>query len=131
MKNFVDLNFEGKVYPVNVRKTEILGLKAYSSVEQIQDPVDLAIIATPSQNCARVLEQCGKAGICGVKIISAGFKEIGPEGQALEKEIAETSKKYDIRIVGPNYLSVIRPGICLNATFMNKMPRALLDGFRS
>jgi acetyltransferase len=123
MKNFLDLNFEGKVYPVNVRKKEILGQKAYSNVEQIIDPVDLAIIATPSQTVPEVLDQCGKAGIRGVIIISAGFKEIGPEGQALEKRIAETSKKYGIRIVGPNCLGVIRPGIFLNATFMNKMPK--------
>ncbi len=123
MKNFIDLGFEGKIYPVNVRKSEILGLKAYSSVEQVPDPVDLAVIATPSRTVPDVLEQCGKAGICGVIIISAGFKEIGSEGEALEKRILEIRQKYGIRIVGPNCLGVIRPGIRLNATFMNMMPK--------
>lgn len=123
MKNFIDLGFEGKIYPVNVRKSEILGLKAYSSVEQVPEPVDLAVIATPSRTVPDVLEQCGKAGICGVIIISAGFKEIGSEGEALEKRILEIRQKYGIRIVGPNCLGVIRPGIRLNATFMNMMPK--------
>ena len=123
MKNFIDLGFEGKIYPVNMRKSEILGLKAYSSVEQVPEPVDLAVIATPSRTVPDVLEQCGKAGICGVIIISAGFKEIGSEGEALEKRILEIRQKYGIRIVGPNCLGVIRPGIRLNATFMNMMPK--------
>ncbi len=123
IKNFIDLNFEGKLYPVNFRKTEILGLKAYSNVEHIPEPVDLAIIATPSRTVPDILEQCGRAGIHGVIIITAGFKEIGPEGVALEKQIDEIRKKYGIRIVGPNCLGIIRPGIRLNATFMNKMPK--------
>lgn len=92
MKNFLDLNFEGKIYPVNVRKTEILGMKTYANVAQVPEPIDLAIIATPSRTVPDVLEQCGKAGIFGVIIISAGFKEIGPEGAALEEKIVEVRK---------------------------------------
>ncbi|MGB8779748.1 MAG: GNAT family N-acetyltransferase [Candidatus Bathyarchaeia archaeon] len=123
IKNFIDLKFEGKIFPVNLHKSEILGLKAYASVEQIPETVDLAVIATPSRTVPDVLEQCGKAGINGVIIISAGFKEIGPEGRALEDRITEIRKKYGMRIVGPNCLGVIRPSISLNATFMSKMPK--------
>lgn len=123
MKNFVDLGFEGRVFPVNIRKMEILGFKAYASVEQIPDPVDLAIIATPSRTVPEVLQQCGKAGIKGIIIISAGFKEIGPEGKALEEKITEIRKNYGMRIVGPNCLGLIRPSTRLNATFVNKMPK--------
>jgi acetyltransferase len=123
VKNFVDLGFEGKVYPVNLRKTEILGIKVYASVEQVPEQVDLAVIATPAKTVPDVLEQCGKAGINGIIIISAGFKEIGPEGKALEKRINEMRKRYDMRIVGPNCLGVVRPNIRLNATFISKMPK--------
>ena len=123
MKNFLESGFKGKVYPVNIRKTEILGLKAYQTVGQIPEPVDLAVIATPAKTVPEVVEQCGKAGIKGVIIISAGFKEIGPEGKALEDRILEIKRQYDLRILGPNCLGVIRPSISLNATFINAMPK--------
>jgi len=92
-------------------------------VEQIPEPVDLAVIATPSKTVPDIVEQCGRAGIKGLIIISAGFKEIGSEGRALEERILETKKKYDLRIIGPNCLGVIRPRISLNATFVRKMPK--------
>ena len=123
MKNFIESRFEGNVFPVNIKKPEILGLKAYESVDQIPEPIDLAIIATPARTVPEVLEQCGKIGIKGVIIISAGFKEIGPEGRALEEKISEVKNKYGIRIVGPNCLGVIRPVMRMNATFINKMPK--------
>ncbi|MEM3622594.1 MAG: bifunctional acetate--CoA ligase family protein/GNAT family N-acetyltransferase [Candidatus Bathyarchaeia archaeon] len=123
MKNFIDLGFEGKVYPVNIRKTEILGLKAYQSVEQIPEPVDLAVIATPAKTVPEIVEQCGKAGIKGIIIISAGFKEVGAEGKALEDKILEIKNKYGLRIIGPNCLGIIRPSVKLNATFINKTPK--------
>ncbi|MGQ9531144.1 MAG: acetate--CoA ligase alpha subunit, partial [Candidatus Bathycorpusculaceae bacterium] len=124
MKNFVDLGFEGKVFPVNIRKTEILGLKAYQSVEQIPAPVDLAVIATPAKTVPEIVEQCGRAGIKGIIIISAGFKEIGAEGKALEDKILEIKNNYGLRIIGPNCLGIIRPSIKLNATFLNRMPKS-------
>jgi len=123
MKNFTEHDFEGKIYPVNIRKTEIHGLKAYQTVEQIPEPIDLAVIATPAKTVPDIVEQCGKAGIKGIIIISAGFKEIGPEGKALEDKILEIKKKYSLRIIGPNCLGVIRPSIKLNATFISKTPK--------
>jgi acetyltransferase len=123
MKNFMESGFAGRVYPVNLRKTEVLGLKAFASVQQISEPVDLAVIATPAKTVPDVLEQCGKAGINGAIIISAGFKEIGPEGKKLEERITETKKRYGMRIIGPNCLGVIRPTLRMNATFITKMPR--------
>jgi len=123
MKNFTESGFGGHVFPVNLKKTEVLGLKAYASVQQVPEPVDLAIIATPARTVPDVLEQCGRAGINGIIVISAGFKEIGPEGRALEERITEIKKKYNMRIVGPNCLGVIRPIMRLNATFISKMPK--------
>ena len=123
MKNFKELGFEGKVYPVNIKKSVVLGLQAYPSVEQIPEPVDLAIIATPARTVPDIVEQCGKFGIKGLIIISAGFKEIGEEGRALEQKITELKKEYDLRIIGPNCLGVIRPSVKMNATFISKTPK--------
>ncbi len=120
MKNLTELGYKGSVYPVNIRKSEVLGIKAYPSVEQIPEVVDLAIIATPAKTVPDVLEQCGKAGIAGIIIISAGFKEIGPPGKALEDRIIEIKKKYALHIIGPNCLGIIHPDINLNATFIPK-----------
>ncbi len=122
-KNLTGFGYEGKVYPVNIRKSEILGFKAYRTVDEIPETVDLAIIATPANTVPGVVEQCGKAGILGVIIVSAGFKEIGPEGRALEEKILEIKERYNIRIIGPNCLGIIRPGIHLNATFVTEMPK--------
>ncbi len=123
MKNLTELGYRGKVYPVNIRKPQILGFKAYKTVDKLPETADLAVIATPAKTVPDVVEQCGKAGILGIIIISAGFKEVGPEGKALEGRIIEIKKAYNLRIIGPNCLGIIRPSINLNATFVNKMPK--------
>jgi acetyltransferase len=123
VKNFTTLGYAGKVYFVNIRKPEILGMKTYQTVDQIPEPVDLAMIATPAKTVPDVVEQCGKAGIKGAIIVSAGFKETGPEGKALEDRILEIKKKYGLRIIGPNCIGIIRPRISLNATFVDKVPK--------
>jgi acetyltransferase len=123
IKNLTELGYEGKIYPVNIHKHEILGFKAYQTVDQLSETVDLAVIATPAKTVPDLVEQCGKAGIIGIIIISAGFKEIGSEGKALEDKILEIKKKYNLRIIGPNCLGIIRPSINLNATFATKMPK--------
>jgi acetyltransferase len=123
VKNFTQLGYAGKVYFVNIRKPEILGVKTYQTVEQIPEPVDLAMIATPAKTVPEVVEECGKAGIKGVIIVSAGFKETGSEGKALEMKILENARKFGIRVIGPNCIGIIRPRINLNATFVDKMPK--------
>ncbi|HMK95624.1 MAG TPA: GNAT family N-acetyltransferase [Candidatus Limnocylindrales bacterium] len=122
-KNFTRMGYAGKSYFVNIRKPEILGVKTYKSVDQISEPIDLAIIATPARTVQEVMEQCGRAHVKGVIIVSSGFKETGPEGKALEKTVFEIAKKYDIRVIGPNCIGVIRPRINLNASFLDKMPK--------
>ncbi len=123
MKNLIEPKTQRHIYPVNVRKPEILGLKAYRSVADLPEIVDLAVIATPARTVPEVVEQCGKAGIIGLVIISAGFKEIGPEGKALEDKITESRKRYGLRIIGPNCLGIMRPSINLNVTFMKSTPK--------
>jgi len=122
-KGLTESGYKGTVYPINIRKKKILGLKAYQTVEQLPEPADLAIIAIPAKTVPDVLEQCGKAGILGIIIISAGFKEIGQEGKELWNKIEEIKKKYNLRIIGPNCLGIINPNINLNATFSDKMPK--------
>jgi len=123
MKNFLNSGFEGEVYPVNIRKEEISGVKAYKNVEQLPKTVDLAVIATPAATVPDIVEQCGRVGIKGLIIISAGFKEVGAEGKALEDKILEIKQRYGLRIIGPNCLGVIRPSIKLNASFVDRMPK--------
>jgi len=123
MKNLTEKGYEGKNYPINLHKTEILGDRAYQTVGQLPEAVDLAIIAAPAKTVPPLVEECGKAGILGIIIISAGFKEIGAEGKELENRIREIKRKYNLRIIGPNCLGVIRPSISLNATFTNKTPK--------
>ena len=123
VKNFTKTGYSGKVFFVNIRKPEILGIKTYLTVDRIPEPIDLAIIATPAKTVPDVLEECGKVQVKGVIIVSAGFKETGLAGQILEDRILEVSKKYGIRVIGPNCIGIIRPQINLNATFLDKMPK--------
>jgi acetyltransferase len=123
VKNFTGLGYAGKVYFVNIRKPEVFGKKAYPSIDKIPEVVDLALIATPAKAVPGVIEECGKAGVKGAIIVSAGFKETGPQGKELEEQIVEIAKKYNVRIVGPNCIGIIRPRINLNATFLNKVPK--------
>jgi len=123
MKNLTESGFAGTVFPVNMKKPDILGIKAYKKVGQILEKIDMAIISTPAKTVPGIVEECGKAGITGIVIISAGFKEIGKAGKVLEKEIYKHKKKYGLKIIGPNCLGIIRPGKNLNATFSGKMPK--------
>lgn len=121
MKNLIEGGYKGKVYPININKTQILGLKTYKNISQLPENADLAVIATPANTVPDVVEQCGEAGIRGLVIISAGFKETGSAGKELEDKIIEINKKFNMRIVGPNCLGVIRPSIKLIATFTNEI----------
>lgn len=117
LENLLPSN-KAKVYPVNPNRKKVLGVDAYPDIAGIPEHVDLAIIATPAHTVPGVVEECGKAGVDGAVIISAGFKEIGEEGRKLEAEVEEVGKKYGMRVLGPNCLGFVRPGIGLNATFL-------------
>ncbi|MFX0167723.1 MAG: acetate--CoA ligase alpha subunit [Candidatus Hodarchaeota archaeon] len=123
LRNLIQTGFEGTVYPVNPNHEQVMGIKTYPNVGAISDSVDLAIIATPAKTVAGIVEECGRAKILGIIIISAGFKEIGEEGRKLEEEIKVLRKKYNLRIVGPNCFGIIRPRINLNGTFAETMPK--------
>lgn len=124
LQNLTQHGYQGEVFLVNIRKKEILGRKAYAKLEDVPAEVDLAIIATPAKTVPDLVEDCGRCGIKGVIIVSAGFKEIGQEGRLLEEKIKKIREKYSLRIIGPNCLGVIRPDIGLNATFLEKYPKS-------
>lgn len=120
LRNLVGVGYTGAVYPVNPFRSIVQGITAYPTILKIPWQVDLAIVAIPAHTVPQIVEECGKAGVAGVIIISAGFKESGEEGERLEKQILDYKNQYGMRIIGPNSLGVMRPKIKLNATFANK-----------
>src|SRR5215469_214141 len=126
MINIISGGFVGKLYPVNPSSETILGLKCYSTILEIAEPVDLAIIIIPSKVVPQVLEECGKKGVKAAVIISAGFKEIGEQGKILEDKIKKIAKDYGIRLIGPNCIGFINtdPRVSLNASFTKGMPKS-------
>jgi acetyltransferase len=129
--NLMTNSFGGTIFPVNPKRSSILGIKAYSSVGDIPEKVDLAVIVTPAQTVPDNVRECVAAGVKGAIIISAGFKEIGPEGVALEQEILAEARRGNMRIIGPNCLGVMNPIGGLNATFASAMARPGSVGFIS
>jgi acetyltransferase len=129
--NLVTSPFGGTVYPVNPKRPSVLGVKAYKSISDIPEPVDLAVIVTPPPSIPGIIRECGENGVRGAVVISAGFKEIGPEGAALERQLLEAAQAADIRIIGPNCLGVMSPLSGLNATFATTIARPGSVGFIS
>lgn len=121
INNMIGSGFEGIVYPVNPKRKSILGVKAYPSVLDIDETVDLAVIAVPAPAVPGVVDECGRAGIEGIVIITAGFVEMGEKGIKASEDILKTARKYGMRILGPNCLGFMKPSLHLNASFASKM----------
>ena len=115
--NLISSPFGGTVYPVNPKRENILGIKAYPNIKDLPDQIDLAVIVTPAPTVPGIIEECVEAGAQGAIVISAGFKEVGPEGAKLEDEILENARRGKMRVIGPNCLGVMNPLTGLNATF--------------
>jgi acetyltransferase len=124
LHNLIEGEFNGKVFPVNPKATVIHSIKCYSTILDVPDAVDLAIIVTPRDHVKSILEQCGEKGVKGVVTITAGFKETGEEGAEKELELVEVIKKYGMRMVGPNCFGVLNtaPEYSMNATFSKVQP---------
>ncbi|MCE5248100.1 CoA-binding protein, partial [bacterium] len=131
MWNLVTNPFGGTVYPVNPKRPSVLGVKAYPSVSEIPGECELAVISTPSKAVPGVIRECAQKGVKGAIIISAGFKELGAEGLALEQQVLAEARKGGIRIVGPNCLGVMSPVSNFNATFARSIARPGRLGFIS
>jgi acetyltransferase len=129
--NLITNPFNGTVFPINPQRHSVLGIKAYPSIFDVPEKIDLAVIATPANTVPKIISDCVDAGIKGAIIISAGFKEAGAKGIALEQEILQIAHKGKIRIIGPNCLGVMSPISGLNATFASTMARRGNVGFLS
>ena len=121
LQNLIDSPFQGRIYPIHPRQQEISGRRAYARIGEIPERVDLAVIVTPAATVPGIVGECISAGARGAVIISAGFREQGVEGEALEGQIAEQLSHSPLRVVGPNCLGVMNPMIGLNATFAQRM----------
>jgi acetyltransferase len=118
-KNLLSSGFKGRIYAINSRRDVVQGEKAFKSLDDIDDTIDLAVVATPAKSIPDIVEACGERGIKMMLILSAGFREIGPEGRRLEDRVTQLVRRYGIRLMGPNCLGIIRPDIGLNITFGN------------
>jgi len=123
LTNLITGGYRGVVYPVNPAVEAVLGIPCFDNVKNLPRTPDLAVITSPAAQVPKLVAECGEAGILGIIIISAGFREIGPQGKALEEQILAEKKKFPgMRILGPNCLGVISPGFQLNASFASSMP---------
>ncbi len=124
LANLIDHGFTGAVYPVNPHATSVHSVKSFPSVAAIPDVVDVAILVVPKQHVLRVAEECGQAGVRGLVVISAGFKEVGGDGVEAERRLVEIVERHRMRMVGPNCMGVLNghPDISMNATFAPTMP---------
>jgi acyl-CoA synthetase (NDP forming)/GNAT superfamily N-acetyltransferase len=123
-RNLLRHEFAGPVYPVNRLVDHVAGVRAVASVEDIDGPVDLAVVAVPAEEVAGVIEQCGWRGARAVIVLSAGFAESGPEGAALSAQALRAARRFGMRLLGPNCLGVIStdPEVRLHATFATPQP---------
>ncbi|MCA9493550.1 MAG: CoA-binding protein, partial [Myxococcales bacterium] len=122
--NLIHVGFQGAVYPVNPRAEVVQSVRAYASVDAIPDPVDLALLVVPAAQVLDTIDACGRKGVRAVVVITAGFAETGPEGVALQEELARRARGYGMRVVGPNCLGVLNahPDVRMGATFAPNFP---------
>lgn len=102
MSCLTSMNYQGAIYPVNPHADEVFGVKAYHSMEEISDPVDLAVLTIPSEHVERAVSACGEKGVKGVTIITAGYGEVSSEGESDQERIVELANSQGMRVLGPN-----------------------------
>ena len=123
LKNLVGAGFNGVIYPINPKREAVMGITCFPDVKSLPKTPDLAVIMTGAQFVPGLIRECGEAGVNGVVIISAGFKECGGPGKELEEQVkAEVAKFPEMRVIGPNCLGFIVPGLNLNVSFADGMP---------
>ena len=122
VRNLINYGYDGPIYPINPHAADILDRRAYASILDAPDPLDLAVLVVPARQVPEELEVCGRRGITAVIIISGGFREVGPEGAAREAEIVRIAQQYGMRFLGPNGIGSIDTHTPLNTTFVKGMP---------
>lgn len=131
LRNIIDHGYAGRILPIHPQATTILGLPSYPKVSAAPGPIDLAVVVVPARAVLDVVEDCGRAGVAGLVVISAGFKEVGGPGRALELQLLERVRHYGMRMIGPNCLGIIDTTTRLNASFAALMPAAGQIAFMS
>lgn len=118
--------FTGKIYPISPTRDKVFDMPAFKTVLDVTESIDLAVVVTKNDIVPTVLEECGKKGIKGVIVITAGFKEVNEEGRKLEQQLKDIIKKYGIRLIGPNCLGVMNldPKTMMNSTFLKITPKS-------
>jgi acetyltransferase len=116
-ENLLAGNFKGELYPINPKHKELKGKPCYPGIQAIAAPVDLAVIATPAATVPDIIRDCGEHGVRAAIVLSAGFSEGEGKGAVLERKMLETAEHYQLRLLGPNCLGLIRPKVGMNATF--------------
>jgi acetyl coenzyme A synthetase (ADP forming)-like protein len=131
--NLIEGGFEGVVHPVNTDAEVVQSVRAQRSVEEIEGPVDLAVVAVPADAVASVVRECASKGVPALVVISAGFGEVGDEGERRESELLEICRGAGMRLIGPNCLGILNAasGVRLNATFAPGSPPPGNVGFLS
>jgi acetyltransferase len=129
--NLISSTFGGTIYPVNPKRASILGIKAYPTLAAVPEVVDLIVVVTPATSIPGIIKDAVDLGVKSAVIISAGFKETGPQGAELERQILEHARRGNMRIIGPNCLGVMSPISGLNATFATTIARPGTVGFIS
>src|SRR5215212_7800094 len=129
--NLISSSFGGTIYPVNPKRASILGIKAYPSLSAVPEVVDLIVVVTPAATIPDIIKEAVDIGVKSAIIISAGFKETGPNGVELERQIMKHARRGNMRIIGPNCLGVMSPTTGLNATFASNIARQGSVGFIS
>ncbi|MEM3109416.1 MAG: CoA-binding protein, partial [Candidatus Bathyarchaeia archaeon] len=122
LRNLVNSKYRGRIYPVNPNASEILGIPSYPSILSVEGHVDLALIAVPAPLTLTVAEECGRKGVKGLIVITAGFSEAGSEGAELEHKLVSICKAYGMRMLGPNCLGIVSPASGFNASFTASAP---------
>lgn len=124
LHNLVSYDFQGRVYPVNPKADAVHSIRAYPTVLDVPDDVDLAVVVVPSAYTLDVVRECGEKGVRGLVVITAGFSETGPKGQELERKLEALVQEHGMAMVGPNCMGVINtdPDVRLDATFSPILP---------
>ena len=131
LRNLVTHGYQGPIYPVNPKGGEMMGLSVYSSIAEVPDPVDVAVIVLSADRTTKALEMCGKRGIHAAVLIASGFGELGARGREREEQLQETAHRHGMRFIGPNCVGVIDTYAPVDTSFIRTMPGQGVIGFVS